>query len=791
MAPGRPGLAARWFSSAKSGIGKAMKASSDVSFTLSHGIISEIYYPWEDEACVRDMRLLVADNDGFISDETSDSTHVIRMVSPGVPAYELSNICRDKKYRIDKEIITDPIRNTVLQKTKFRALKGKIGDYMLFVLLAPHLGNRGSENTGWIGDYKGVPMLFATRGNRAIALACSLPWLKRSAGFVGHSDGWTDLHQHKKMEWEYSRAENGNIGLTGQINLERSEGSFILSLGFGHNEYEAAYSARGSLLAGYHEIRKNYVNGWRNWQKKLNRSKSHGNKIGTLFRMSASVLRMHEATRVPGAIIASMSIPWGEAKGDEDTGGYHMVWPRDLVESSGGLLALHATEDTLRILTYLMTTQEEDGHWVQNMWLQGRPHWRGVQMDQTALPILLIDLFRHHGTLKMGKIHRYWLTVKKALGYIVQNGPYTEQDRWERDGGLSIFTVATEIAALLAGADFAEKNNEPEIAKYCRETADCWNEHIEQWFYVEDTPLARKENISGYYIRLNHEGLPAAEMKEKLIRVKNQPEENCHIPANEMISPDALALVRFGLRAPDDERIINSIKVIDAVLKVETPYGSCWHRYTRDGYGEHEDGSPYDGTGIGRAWPLLTGERAHYEIAAGNMKAAAELTQNMEAFANNGLFPEQIWDTVDIPGKELYFGKHTGGAMPLVWAHAEYIKLCKSMQTEKVFDMPEQTVRRYIQRKTRSLREIWRLGHPLPSIDKTHILRIETRQDAIIHWTSDNWQTSNNTEMQDSKLGVYYADFHERDAAAESIIFTFFWKETKKWENKNYEVPLK
>jgi glucoamylase len=787
-APGAPGISPRWSSSAKSGIGKAMEATSDVSFTISHGIVNEVFYPWEDEAGIRDMGFIVTGGADFFSEEKNDATHIIKMVSLGVPAYVLTNTCREKRYRIDKEIISDPIRNTLLQRIRFRALKGRINEYALYLLLAPHLGNQGAENTGWIGDYKGVPMLFARRGNRALALACSLPWVKRSAGFVGISDGWEDIHQHKEMTWEYQYAENGNIGLTAQIDLEKTAGRFIIALGFGHNEYEAAYSARGSLLGGYREIREKFIAEWRNWQKRLPNSKSSGNTVGKLFRISASVLRMHEANRVPGAIIASMSIPWGETRGDEDTGGYHMVWPRDLVESSGGLLALQAKEDTLRILIYLMTTQEADGHWVQNMWLQGRPHWEGIQMDQTALPILLIDLFRQHGALKQEKLHRYWITVKKALAYLVQNGPYTEQDRWERDGGLSIFTVATEVAALLAGADFADINEAPEIAAYCRETADCWNEHIDEWLYVAGTSLAKKTGVEGYYIRINHNGIPGKELQDLYIRVKNRPEGKCHILANEMISPDALALVRFGLRAPDDPRIRDTIKVIDQQLKVETPNGPCWHRYTNDGYGEHEDGSPYDGTGIGRAWPLLTGERAHYEIAAGNMEQAAELTKSMEAFANNGLFPEQIWDTVDIPEKELYFGKHSGSAMPLVWAHAEYIKLCSSLKRGKVFDMPEQTQQRYIRQKKRSFLEIWRQDHPLDAINKHRILRIETRKEALIHWSSDDWETIRDTPTRDSGLGVYFVDFTEKEITGNAILFTFYWKNTAKWENKDYEV---
>lgn len=789
-APGAPGIPATWTSSAKEGIGKAMKATSDVSFTLGHGIINEVYYPWEDEAGLRDAGFLVADGKDFFSDEREDTDHEVKTASPGVPAYMLTNICKQKRYRIDKEIISDPIRNTVLQQVRFRALKGKLTDYMLYIVVAPHLGHQGAGNTAWVENYKGVPMLFAIRNDRAVALACSIPWLKSSVGYVGKSGGWQDIYRHKKMEWEYTLAEEGNVAMTGQIDMERTGGKFVVALGFGHNKYEAAYAARGSILAGYKEIRKVYVGEWRNWQKKLSSAKSRQN-AGKLFRISASVLRMHEANRVPGAIIASLSIPWGDTRGDKEPSGYHMVWPRDLVESSGGLLALHDDEDTLRILTYLMTTQEEDGHWAQNMWVQGRPHWKGIQMDQTALPILLIDLFRHHGVLKQAMISRYWLTVKRALEFLIQHGPYTEQDRWERDGGLSIFTVATEIAALLAGADFAEDNDEPEIAAYCRETADCWNDLLESWLYVKDTPLAKESGVEGYYVRLNPFAKFMGEVKDQCITVKNHLEETSRVIISEMVSPDALALVRFGLRAPDDPKILNTIKVIDKVLKVETPCGTCWHRYNKDGYGEHEDGSPYDGTGIGRAWPLLTGERAHYEIAAGNLDYARKLIKDMEAFAHNGLFPEQIWDTEDIPEYGLYFGKHSNAAMPLVWAHAEYIKLSISLKQKKVFDMPEQTQERYIRKKTPSVLNIWQPEHPIQTIRKGLSLRIETRKPALIHWSMNHWKDAKDIVARNAGLGVFYADLEATGEEDGLFLFTFYWEEEKRWEGKDFEVKIK
>ena len=176
--------------------------------------------------------------------------------------------------------------------------------------------------------------------------------------------------------------------------------------------------------------------------------------------------------------------------------------------------------------------------------------------------------------------------------------------------------------------------------------------------------------MDGYYVRIapvTRDGSPPLAGD---IQMKNVGESGV-VPAASIVSTDALALVRFGLRAPDDPRIVNTVRVVDSLLKIDTPNGPCWHRYNHDGYGEHEDGSPFDGTGIGRAWPLLTGERAHYELAAGRTDEARRLMKAMEAFTSDGgMIPEQIWDTADIPERALYFGQPTGSAMPLVWAHA-------------------------------------------------------------------------------------------------------------------------
>ena len=224
--------------------------------------------------------------------------------------------------------------------------------------------------------------------------------------------------------------------------------------------------------------------------------------------------------------------------------------------------------------------------------------------------------------------------------------------------------------------------------------------------------------------------------------------------ASHLISPDALALVRFGLRAADDPRIRDTAKVIDALLKVETPSGPTWHRYNDDGYGEHEDGSPFDGTGIGRGWPLLTGERAHYELAAGREEIAKKLLAAMESFANeSGLISEQVWDSPDIAERELHCGRPSGSAMPLVWAHAEYLKLRRSLRDGRLFDQPPQTVQRYLKEKTVSPRLTWRFNHKLRSLPPGKILRIELMAPAVIHWTADDWKTCQDLKTHDVRAG--------------------------------------
>jgi glucoamylase len=793
-APGWPGIAPRWTSSVKNGVGTALGTASKVWFTLSHGILDEIYYPRVDSACTRDLGLIVTDGASYFSEEKRDAQSEVSLLAPGVPAFHLRNTARDGRYRIEKDILTDPSTHVVLQRIRFVPLAGSAANYRLYALLAPHLNNHGAGNTAWVGDYKGVPMLFAERDGYALALACSTAWRARSVGYVGYSDGWQELRAHRALVQTYERAEHGNVAMVGEIDLSASSSEFVLAVAFGPTPAAAGQHAVASLFRGFDVAEGHYLDGWLAWHRSRKAPPAGDVDAQRLIDFSAAVLRVHESKDFGGGLIAGLSIPWGFEKGDDDLGGYHLVWPRDLVETAGGFLAAGALDDARRVLHFLQVTQDADGHWCQNMWLDGSPYWDGIQMDEAALPVLLVDLAMRHGALKPAERDHYWGMIRRAIGYIVRNGPVSPQDRWEEDAGYSPFTLGAEIAALIVAADYADAMSLPDIATYLRETADAWNASLEDWMYVTGTSLARECGVDGYYVRVAEpDEADAASPKGGFVPIKNRPPSESRAPAALTISVDALALVRFGLRPADDPRIVNTVKAIDAVLKVNTPRGPAWRRYNGDGYGEHDDGRPFDGTGVGRAWPLLTGERGHYEVAAGRLDAAEDLARAIQTFAGNSqLLPEQVWDSPDIPERELFTGQASGSARPLVWAHAEYLKLRRSIAAGRVFDQPPQTFARYVTAGRRTTPyAVWRFNNKIRTMKTGRRLRIETLGPAVVHWSVDGWAGIQDTATVDTGLGVYVADLPTTEVQPGTHVdMTFYWPEVARWEGTDFCVVM-
>ncbi|MGB6265007.1 MAG: hypothetical protein WBF56_04625, partial [Candidatus Acidiferrales bacterium] len=241
-----------------------------------------------------------------------------------------------------------------------------------------------------------------------------------------------------------------------------------------------------------------------------------------------------------------------------------------------------------------------------------------------------------------------------------------------------------------------------------------------------------------------------------------------------------------------DPRILDTVKVIDATLKMEVSTGPVWHRYTMDGYGETSDGGPFESAGIGRGWPLLAGERAHYELALGNPSEAKRLVEVIaKQTSPGGLIPEQVWDAADIPERELFNGHPSGSGMPLMWAHAEYVKLLRSLRDGKVFDTPPQTVQRYQTQKTNSCCTTWRFNHMEPRLVQGTSLRIELLAPARVHWSADGWKTSADAQTADSGLGLHYVHLPTNALpVGGKVSFTFLWTEVNKWEGTNWDVAV-
>lgn len=784
-APGYPGISPRWTSSAKDGVGTAISAESAVWFTISHGILNEIYFPRMDQANVRDAEFLIVGPDGKFWEEKRDLTHHLEFISPHAPAYQYVNADPSGRFRLIKRIVTWPGSHALMQQVRLEVLKGNPEDYRVFFLVAPHMANQGAHNSASLIDLRGRPALMAWRANTYLCVASTAPLRQMSVGFVGTSDGWTLLHNEGRLDI-YDSALDGNVAMTAELEGV-AEVEQTLVMAFGRNEAEARFTAELALLHDYSAVERDYIAQWEEYMAALPGLVPPAHPHSFLQRVSAMVLKTHHGKLFPGGIIASLSIPWGNAAGDGDLGGYHLVWPRDMVEAAQAFLALGDGKSAREALLFLMATQRQDGSWAQNFWLDGTPFWQGSQLDETAFPLHLAYHLQRANMLHPED--DVYPMVKKALGYLARTGPVTQQDRWEEDGGYSPSTLAAVIAGLLLGADLAREQHDVLGAEYAEQLADYWQQEIDLWTFTTHGMV--DPAYSQYYIRIHTPDSddPGYPRLQGAVTIKNQPwRAPTQYPEDTIIDGGFLELVRYGLKSPRDPHILESVAAYDAVLQTELPYGPLWHRYNHDGYGNQADGAPFQGSGIGRLWPLLAGERGHYAIADG--QDAERYLQAMEGAASaGGLLPEQTWDQADIPGADLFYGRPAGSAMPLVWAHAEYIKLIRSAADNRVFETPALVADRYLLdgNTTRVRRVFWQPNHQRKTWrGEDAILRIAVPAPADLIYTTDQWQTTLHASLQDSGLGMYFFDISLEHI--QTVEFTFFWRQDQRWEGRNYQM---
>jgi len=788
---GGPGLEPRWTSSKKDAVLTAYAASSRIWATASHGTLNEIYYPTIDRPQTRDMELLFTDEETFFHEEKRDFEYDLHYIDDNSLAVRVVANDLGGRYTVTKEFITDPHHPVVLMNVKIEGDEAILSRLKCYALLAPHLDGGGHGNSARSLSIAGQRCILAWKNNVSLAFGADCGFTRTSCGYVGTSDGFQDLSAHMRMTWNFGQALDGNLALMGEIDIAiHREFTIAIALGDGHH---AALAGMMQTLSTPYELhRKRFIEQWHRAvspERLATASTDHGK----LARVSQNIILAHEDKTYSGAFIASASIPWGASKSDDDLGGYHLVWTRDMVQSATALLACGRIDTARRALVYLACTQHPDGGFSQNFWIDGTPYWSGIQLDEVAFPIILAwRLWKLDG---LGNFDIFSF-VTNASSFLVRYAPVTQQERWEENAGYSPSTLAAVISALICAADIVRAYGSGDLGSFLESYADWIEAHLDEWTTTNRGVL--HPDIPYHYMRIrppaDGEPFHNASIPPGMIHIANRgPDEKYDFEAREVIDCGFLELVRYGVRRADDPLIIDSLKVVDAVLKIETPYGDCWRRYNHDGYGQRKDGGPYIGYGQGRAWPILTGERAHYELAAGN-DVTSYITA-IERFSSfGGMLPEQIWDYADLPSEGMYLGRSAGSAQPLVWAHAEYIKLLRSVADGQVFDRISVVADRYAvpkeKRTFQSRMEIFQTGRPISAMVQGGTLRIVDAQRFRVTWTNDNWATKN---AMDSRLVGKPGSFVDIQTAHDevgTIIFTLFWPEENRWLGRNYEVAV-
>jgi glucoamylase len=786
---GAPGLEPRWTSAAKDTVATAYSASSRVWYTISHGILNEVYFPTIDRPQIRDMGFMISDGESFFHEEKRSLTAKFEYLDSDSPAVRVVSRDTEERYTLTKEIISDPHHPVVLIHVVLEGDEAVLCRLNVYALLAPHLNGGGAGNSARTLEVAGKRSFIAWKGGISLSMVCDTGFLKTSCGYVGTSDGWQDL-QNFTMDWQFGSALDGNIALMGEVDISHQAGGrreFTIALGFGYGHHAALSGAMASLATPFESHLKRFINQWHRAASPLELAiKSHDK--GELLQISHNVLLTHEDKTYSGAFIASASIPWGNYKSDDDLGGYHLVWTRDMVQTASALLACGRVDTALRALVYLACTQKPDGSFAQNFWVDGTPYWTGIQLDEVAFPIMLAwRLWKLDG---LGEFDVFPF-VERAAGFLVRYAPITQQERWEENAGYSPSTLAAVISALICAADIARAHCSHEMAQFLEEYADWIEAHLEEWTVTEDGVL--DPEVKRHFMRIRPPGPGEPyyhdDLGPDMLRLANRgPGERYEFQAREIVDAGFLELVRYGVRSADDPLVVDSLKVIDKVLKVETPAGPCWRRYNHDGYGQRHDGGPYLGWGQGRAWPIMTGERGHYELAAG--RDPGPYIKALEDFASEGgMIPEQIWDAPSIDGMET--GRPTGAAMPLVWAHAEYLKLLRSATDNRVFERISVVEDRYTgPDRHRGNPEIFKLRRPVKQVRAGATLRVVAFNRFRILWTVDGWKTVNTQESVHVGFPGAFSDVHVPGTQNGSLSFTLFWPGENRWEGRNFDVEI-
>jgi glucoamylase len=681
-APGEPGSAATWNEPSVTGFADSLGASSKVWYTIGNGELENAFYPETDTPDTYGLQYAVTNGSSFTELETTGTTHKTTLLSNNYLVWQQVNTADNGDFTITKTYIADPSRSVIDVQTTFDNTSATT--LKLYVDYHPQLDNDGMGNTGGTDATSGD--LESINGSVASVLAASTGFSQSSTGYAGtSSDPETMLTSSYGLTSTYSSASTaGHIDQVAEIPVAASGSTtFTLALAFDTTEAAAISDASASLTAGFSSLESSFESGWSSWLGGLNAAPASVTGTAGLkeqYYVSLMEVKADEDKTYTGAFIAAPTVPWG-ASVSADTGagqsgahGYHAVWTRDEYEMATTLLAAGDKTDAQAALSYILQYEmESSGAVKQNTWLNGNAVFGSIQMDEVADPIVL--------AYQLGDTSStYWSDVELLANYLVANGPYTLEERWEENAGYSPATMAAEIAGLICAASIASANGDTSAALQYQETAQAWASEVDDLTYTTSGPYGNGD----YLLRITPDGQPNAGTDITIANGGGSHDDRT------VVDPSFLELVRLGVKSPTATDITNTISVVDSELESSTPEGPIWHRYSFDGYGETTSGGDFTGSGggVGNPWPVLSGERGEYDVADGNLTGAQSLLATMAGAANSGYqISEQVWDgTAGVGGFTV--GQPDNSSTPLMWAMAQYVRLAIDISAGKDVDTP-------------------------------------------------------------------------------------------------------
>ncbi len=744
-AVGRPGQLSHFDLARKDCVGTARNTASKVWFTVANGVLSDVYEPTVDTTNVETMQFVVTDGHSFSDLQTRDATYTVAADSTGM-ACTVTTTARSGVWQLTSTFATDPARDTVLVGVRLRGLTVPTKSLHLYDRLDPTIGGHGGGGTDNAGADSATTdaatgalvasdpttATAATQRDYAVptslALRADRPFLSSSNGYVGtSSDGLTQLDASHRLADPTTAAPNGNVVSTAELALHG--GRATVALGFGRTPAAAVATAGASLSRNGAAVVQAYERGWRSYDAGLRRppaglpglSAERAARLRQAYYLSVNVVKASEDKTFPGAVVAGLASPWGQAVSAGTSqggrapyfGSYREVFSRDLYEAFTALLAAGDRDTGQATTRFLLERQQlADGRLPRNSLVNGQaaPDTGGDQLDETAYPILMA---LQSGLAGDGALYRDH--VRKAADFVVSHGPAFGSERWEEQSGYSPSTIAAEIAGLVAAGRIAAVQGDLDRSRLYLATADHFQRSIKGWTVTTTGPYA----TGRYFLRLSKTGNPNAGTSYGLGNGGPTADERS------VVDGGCQELTRLGILPADDPDVQASLPVLDAALQRTTPTGPGWYRYgtagpgTEDGYGDCHvadpthcavEGEPWPTTnnGSGHLWPVLAGERAEQQLQTGDATRAAALLNTMDRSASGvGLVPEQVWEDPAVPAApfgsdpataSIGFtpGQPAGSAAPLTWAQAQQARLALSIGAGRPVEQPAQVRARYV-----------------------------------------------------------------------------------------------